>query len=255
MIRCIIVDDEIPARQELNYILSKCKDIEVIGEASNGVEALLLNEKLNPDLIFLDIKMPQMSGIELARILLEEERPPMIIFVTAYDRFALQAFEVNAVDYLLKPIDEKNLRKRLENKILSHRSDDIVGREGIRALINYIEDKRKPNISRISIYHNGRIFPIETEDIIYATVEDRNTVVVTKKGKFSINFTLSELMDRLDSALFFRTHKSFIINLSAIESIEPWFNSTLNIRMKGIQDIVPVSRNYYKDFKKIMNMD
>ncbi|MEW8973381.1 MAG: LytTR family DNA-binding domain-containing protein [Tissierellaceae bacterium] len=255
MIRSIIVDDEMPARQELRYILSRYKDIEVVGEASNGIEALLLNENLSPDLMFLDIKMPQMSRIELAKILLEKERPPMIIFVTAYDKFALQAFEVNAVDYLLKPIDEGNLRDRLESKILSNERNEIAGHEDIKALINYIEDKRKPTINRMTVYHNGRMIPIESKDIIYVTVEDRNTIIITKKGRFILNSTLGELMDKLDSSLFFRTHKSFIVNLDAIESIEPWFNSTLNIRLKNLQDIVPVSRNYSKDFKKIMNID
>lgn len=176
MIRCIIVDDEMPARQELRYILSKYKDIEVVGEASNGIEALLLNEKLSPDLMFLDIKMPQMSGIELAKILLEKERPPMIIFVTAYDKFALQAFEVNAVDYLLKPIDEGNLRGRLESKILSNERNEIAGHEDIKALINYIEDKRKPSINTISCKFFNLIFNVELNQGSIDSMASRFTI-------------------------------------------------------------------------------
>ena len=119
LLRCLIVDDEMPARQELLYILSGIEGVEVAGEASHGIEALELIKKLRPDIVFLDIQMPQMSGIDVARKLLHEDYKPIIIFVTAYDQFAIEAFEVNAIDYLLKPISEERLEKRLENIIFN----------------------------------------------------------------------------------------------------------------------------------------
>ena len=126
MLKCLIVDDEQPAREEILYILKEIGSVEVIGEASHGMEALELIEKLKPDVVFLDIQMPQMSGIEMARILLDKSYDLMLIFVTAYDQFALEAFEVNAIDYLLKPICEDRLKRTIQ-KIISMKED----REGL----------------------------------------------------------------------------------------------------------------------------
>lgn len=255
MQRCLIVDDEMPARRELLYILSNIENIEVVGEASHGLEALELNKKLKPDIMFLDIQMPQMSGIEVARRLMEEEHKPMIIFVTAYDRFAVEAFEVNAIDYLLKPISEERLQKRLEKITRSKGKDEIFDFSILNKLIQEIKAATNTTIHRLSLYCNNRLIPIEIKDIIYATVEDKSTVVVSNKGKFETNYTLNDLMDKLDSSIFFRSHKSYIINLNYIESIEPWFNSTYNINLKGYKEKIPVSRSYAKSFKEIMNIE
>lgn len=253
--RCLIVDDEMPARQELLYILSGIDGVEVVGQASNGIEALELINKLRPDIVFLDIQMPQISGIDVARRLLGEEYKPLIIFITAYDQFAVEAFEVNAIDYLLKPISEERLQKSLE-KITSNREDnEKIDYNILNKLIQDIKSNAKTTPQRISLYYKNKLIPIEIKDIIYATIEDKNTVIVSNKGKFEANCTLNELMDRLDSSIFFRTHKSYILNLNYIESIEPWFNSTYNINLKGSKEVIPVSRNYAKEFKEAMNID
>lgn len=254
LLRCLIVDDEKPARQELLYILSNIEGVEVVGEASHGIEALELIKKLRPDIVFLDIQMPQMSGIDVARKLLEEEYRPMIIFVTAYDQFAVEAFEVNAIDYLLKPISEERLERRLENIILKDHEEKFDYNK-LNKLIQDIESNTKTTTKRLSLYHNNKLIPIETKDIIYATIEDKSTVILSNKGKFETNYTLNDLMEKLDSSSFFRTHKSYIVNLNYIESIEPWFNSTYNINLKDIDEVIPVSRNYAKNFREIMNIE
>lgn len=255
MFRCIVVDDEKPARDELKYILSKCEDIIVVGEASNGLDALNLCNTEDLDLIFLDIKMPEISGIDVARILMEKENPPKIIFVTAYDNFALNAFEVNAVDYLLKPIDEKQLVKSLKNKIYVKERENKNRKNEIVQLIKYLDlDKSKENINKITVYHGNKIIPLNYEDIIYITVEDKNTVIYTKDNKYFIALTLNDLMKKLDNKIFFRSHKSFIVNLDYISSIEIWFNSTLNLIMRDSEEKIPVSRSNVKEFKRIMNM-
>lgn len=253
MIRCLIVDDELPAREELKYILSKSNKVKVIGEASHGLEALELIRKTEPDVVFLDIQMPQMRGIDVARKVLEEDHIPMIIFVTAYDEFAIEAFEVNAIDYLLKPISEERLYNRIE-KIYSMKNNEEIN--SIEQLNKLIKDmKSSTPSSRISVYFKNKLIPIDTNDIIYSTVENKTTVIITPEEKYETNYSLSELHEKLDPEIFFRTHKSYILNLNFIESIEPWFNSTYNINLKNSKEIVPVSRNYAKKFKEIMNID
>lgn len=256
MFKCIVVDDEKPARDELKYILSKCGNIHVIGEASNGLDALKLCEIEDLDLVFLDIKMPEISGIDVARLLMEKENPPKIIFVTAYDDFALSAFEVNAVDYLLKPIDEKQLTKSLKNKIYINERKSKNQENEIARLLKYLDLKEsKENINKITVYHGNKMIPLHYKDIIYITVEDKDTVIYVKDNKYHIPLTLNSLMDKLDNKIFFRSHKSFIVNLDHICSIESWFNSTLNLVMKDLEEKVPVSRSNVKGFKRIMNIN
>lgn len=253
--RCLIVDDEIPARQELLYILNNIEGVEVVGQASHGMEALELNRKLKPDIMFLDIQMPEMSGMDVARILLGEEHKPMVIFVTAYDQFAIEAFEVNAIDYLLKPISEERLKIRLKNINSVKRGLRDSNYEKLSKMIQDIKSDRRdlPNI--ISVYHENKLIPIEIKDIIYATIEDKNTIIVTDRGKFEINCTLNKLLEKLDSSIFFRSHKSYIVNLNNISSIEPWFNATYNINLKDDLGMIPVSRSYAKAFREIMNIE
>lgn len=255
MQRCLIVDDEMPARQELLFILKGMEKIEVVGEASHGIEALELIKKLKPDIVFLDIQMPQMSGIDVARKLLGEEHKPSIIFVTAYDKFAIEAFEVNAIDYLLKPISEERLKERLERIGKIKEREEDLSKNQLGELIQYIKLNTKTSPQRISLYHKDKIIPLDLEEIIYATIEDKNTIIVSGKGKFEINCTLNELMERLDPKTFFRTHKSYIVNLNSIESIEPWFNSTYNINLKSNKEVIPVSRSYVKRFRELMNIE
>ena len=252
MIRCLIVDDELPAREELKYILSKSAKVTVVGEATHGREALELSKELKPDLIILDIQMPQMSGIEVAKKLIEEDYIPIIIFVTAYDKFAIEAFEVSAVDYLLKPISEERLLDRIEKIYSMKENKDSYSIDRLNRLIKEI----KPILPmRLAVYYNNKLIPIETKDIIYITIEMKDTIIYTINGKYKANNNLSELYTKLDSNTFFRSHKSYILNLNFIESIEPWFNSTFNINLKNSKDIIPVSRNYSKKFKEIMNID
>lgn len=255
MIRTIVVDDELPAREELIYILEGFDNIEIIGQASHGVKALDLNKKLKPDLVFLDIEMPKINGIDVARKILEGSHIPYVVFVTAYDNYALEAFDVNAMDYLLKPISEERLRRSMK-KILGN--IEIGKEEHYMKLNKLIEDlniKEKGKKTRISVYDNEKLIPLDLKEIIYATIEDKNTVIFSKRGKFKINCTLNELSEKLDSPNFFRSHKSYLINLDLIQEIEPWFNSTFNLKLKNTEEEIPVSRSQFREFKEIMNID
>lgn len=256
MLNCIIVDDEKPARDELNYILThKCEGLKVVAEASNAIEAMsILNEREDIDLLFLDIKMPEITGIDFAKILLEKKIDVKIIFVTAYDEFAIKAFRVNAIDYILKPIDENILRESLKNKVFKNTEEDEgQNLKELEKLIKYM-DKRSKKVEKLTVYYKNKMVPLDYIDIIYITVENKETYIYTKDRKYYISSTLNNLMKELDNNIFFRSHKSFIINLEQIESIEEWFNSTLKLKMKNIKDKIPVSRTNVREFKDIMNV-
>lgn len=254
MIRALIVDDEAPAREELKYILENYEGIDIIAEADHGEEALELNEKLKPDLLFLDIKMPKINGIDVAKKIVEGNHKPYIVFVTAYEEYAIKAFEVNAVDYILKPISEERMEKGMEKIMDNFNGEREAFYNKLNSFIDNIKEKGENNPSRICAYKNGKLIPIDIREIIYATVEDKNTVIVSAKGKFTINCTLSQLSQKLDKASFFRSHKSFLINLDLIEFIEPWFNSTFNVTLKGVDVKIPVSRSQSKEFRELMNI-
>lgn len=254
MIKCLIVDDEKPAREELEYLLKDFSDISIVGMASHGLEAIKLYRELNPDLIFLDVQMPQINGIEVAEQLITEDKKPLIIFVTAYDNYAIKAFELNAIDYLLKPVSEERLKNALD-KVRKTMSNFLDYEDRLRRLLFEISPKDSCNmIRKICLYKNGTLIPINTDEIIYATVENRSTVIISKKGRYEYPNTLSHLEEKLNTANFFRSHRSFLINLNYIEQIEPWFNSTYMIKLRYTDEKIPVSRNQVKRFKEIMNI-
>lgn len=254
MIKTIVVDDEAPAREELIYILEKFQNINIVGEASHGAEAIKLNQNLKPDLIFLDIKMPKLNGIDVAKRILEGEHKPYIVFVTAYEKYAVEAFEVNAIDYILKPISEERLKQGIEKILSNFKVDNKKYIYRLNNLLQEVKEEEHKSITKICVYDNGKIIPLNPEDIVYATVENKNTVIISTKGKFIVKHTLGELQETLESSSFFRSHKSFLINLDYIEIIEPWFNSTFNVVLKHSNVKIPVSRSQSKEFKKLMNI-
>lgn len=234
-------------------MLEDFREIEIVGEASHGREALELTKKLKPDLIFLDIEMPNLNGIEVAEKVLKNGYKPYIVFVTAYEKYALDAFEVEAMDYILKPICEERLEKGMERILERIKIKNIgAGNKNIYPM-NRIGFRKSEFNNKICVTSNGKLIPLDLEEIIYATVEDKNTVIFSRRGKFEVNYTLSELEENL-GPMFFRSHRSYLINLDHIELIEPWFNSTFNLILRNIDIKVPVSRSQSKEFKKLMNI-
>lgn len=254
MINSIIVDDEMPAREELKYLLEDIEEVNVVGEAANGIEALRMNKELKPDLIFLDIQMPQINGIEVVEKIMQEENIPIIIFVTAYDEFAVKAFEVNAVDYLLKPVQDNRLYKSINKVLELYQEDKEVYNSRIEKMISEIQNKSSTRMNRISVIKLDKIIPLNLDEIIYATIEGRDTIIYSLKGKFDYKETLTELYNMLNTKKFFRCHRSYIVNIDYIKEIEPWFNGTYQIRMENSDELIPVSRNKIKKFKEIMNI-
>lgn len=254
MINCLIVDDEMPAREEIKYLLEDIEDVNIVGEASHGLEAIEMNDTLNPDLVILDIQMPKINGLKVAEEIYKREKKPLIIFVTAYDDFAIKAFEVNAIDYLLKPVSKVRLEKALDKIRSISKTITPQYERHIERLISDIKVKEEGEVNKICLYKNGALIPLDSKDIIYCTVEERDTIVISKKGRFIYQDTLSKLEKKLIHCGFFRSHRSFIINLDYIESIEPWFNSTYQVKMQNVEEKIPVSRSQVKEFKKIMDI-
>lgn len=253
--RCIIIDDEVPARDEINFLLKEIGEVEVISEASNGNQALEMIKKLTPDVIFLDINMSGMDGFDIVEEVNKLENSPYTVFVTAYDQYAIKAFEVNAIDYLLKPINKrrvestiKRIKKLLKNKALMEDAEEKIN--------EFIRDFKNTNkVNRICVYKNGKYIPLDPRDILFVTTIGRNTIINSKFGEFTINLTLSELEEKLSGYNFFRSHRSYLINLDEVKEIHNWFNGTFQIVLNGLEDIkVSVSRNKASEFKDLMNI-
>lgn len=241
-IKALIVDDEYPARQELRYMLQEFKDVEIVGEATNAKEALSLISALDYTVIFLDINMPGMNGLELSRAIQERPNPPLIIFVTAYEEYALQAFEVNAVDYILKPFEPRRLRQALE-KVRKFLEQGQSPRQ-LKAEETGREEPTEARLNRLPVEKDGKTLLLDQNDLYYAYTQDDSVYLKTFAEHYPTRFTLKELLTRLDPKIFFRTHRCYIVNLTKVKEIVPFFNGTYTLILSDKQQSeVPVSRN------------
>ena len=225
----VIVDDEQLARDELAYLLKNAGDINVVAQGKNGLEAVSLIREHNPDLVFLDVQMPGLDGFGVIKKLLDRKVPlPKIVFATAFDQYAVKAFEVNAVDYILKPFDKKRVAQAIE-KARAKIEAGSGPEEKFETLVRMLESQ-KPQTAKILIKAAGRLFLTDPKDICYATIEDGVITVATSghaglEGQSNCR-TLEELFDNLDSNLFWRAHRSFLVNINHIREVVPWFKSS-----------------------------
>ncbi|MEG6615048.1 LytTR family DNA-binding domain-containing protein [Peptococcaceae bacterium 1198_IL3148] len=251
-LRALIVDDEYPARQELRYLLSNFENIEIVGEATNANEALALIKALEYHVLFLDISMPGMSGLELGAVIQELPHRPQVIFISAYDDHALKAFEVNAVDYILKPVEEQRLRKAVD-KVLKFYGDNTVEDNEVTEVDNNSKAKSEIKINRITAEKLGKTILVDMSDIFYGFTEKDCVYIKTYDEKLLTRFTLKELEARLDPTVFYRTHRCFLVNLHKVKEIVPFFNGTYNLFLEDKEGSeVPVSRGQAKKLRKIL---
>ncbi|PLX29851.1 MAG: DNA-binding response regulator [Clostridiales bacterium] len=251
MIRCVVVDDEMPAINEIKYMLNEIGGVEIVAEAYDMESAKKVICEFKPDAVFLDINLGSGDGIELADIITKEKNYPSIVFVTAYDDYAIKAFEVNAIDYILKPINSNRLSKAL-NKIRENTENKEKNGADER-LKTFLENYNK-KIERISVYANGKYIPLEPEIIYYVTTDGRNTLINTEKGEYITSLTLSELENKFKDYNLFRTHRSYLLNLNHVKEVYNWFNGTLQVVVTGSNERIPVSRNKVCSFKEIMGI-
>ncbi|HPZ43117.1 MAG TPA: LytTR family DNA-binding domain-containing protein [Bacillota bacterium] len=260
-LKALIVDDEYPARQELRYALSGMDNVEIVGEATNAQEALALIKALDYQILFLDISMPGMSGLELGAVIQELPRQPYIIFVTAFDEYAVSAFEVNAVDYILKPFEPQRLQKAIDKVIKltqEFAGPDSEGYAGSGKKASRDPVQRHPEqirFDRIPAEKQGKTILVNESDIVYAFTEKDYVYIKTYSDKLFTRFTLKELEARLNPNLFFRTHRCYLVNLHKVKEIIPFFNGAYNLTMEDKErSEVPVSRAQAKKLRKILGL-
>jgi two-component system LytT family response regulator len=249
-IRCLIVDDEPLAREKLRGMLKKHSEIEIIGECANGKEAVATIQKENPDLLFLDIQMPEMDGFGVLKAV-SSQTLPRVIFVTAYDKYALRAFEVYALDYLLKPFDRERFDKALQRARLEiHRDRGGDTNQRILALLEEIKHKPK-HLERIVIKSNGRIFFLKSEESDWIEAEGNYVRIHTGKESYLIRETITSLESQLNPKKFLRIHRSTIVNIDRIKELQPWFHGDYRILLKdGTQ--LTMSRSYREKLHELL---
>ena len=259
-LRAIVVDDEQLAREELCYQLEQVGDVEVVSQAGNGVEAVAAIERLDPDLVFLDVQMPGLSGFEGARRLLErEEDAPALVFVTAFDQHAIEAFEVNAVDYLLKPVDAARLEQALQRarrRLASERSSQLPPvNDQLEKIVKMMAD-RQVRREQVALKVGERFMLVQAEEIIYASLADESINIVTGQVTGTSNYrTLDDLQARLDPEIFWRVHRSHLVNINKIKEIVPWFSRNYILRMKDAKGTeIPVSRSQTKRLREYLKL-
>ena len=272
----LIVDDERLAREELKYLLDSVGGVEVVAQGQNGIEAVHLIRTHHPDVVFLDVQMPGLDGFAVLKKLLEREdadRMPQIIFATAFDQYAVRAFDVNAIDYLLKPFDRARVLQALDRARLrlqeAHQSDaepengafaDIKPSDArLDALLRLIEQQQagvRPRSGKIILQAHNRLFLVDQKDICFAAIEEGIISVVTPtlEGHSKCR-TIEELLELLDPAVFWRAHRSFVVNINHIKEVVPWFKSSYQLRMDDRkQTEIPVSRAQTRRLRELFKL-
>ena len=241
---CIIIDDEKLARELLREYLEAIENIEIVDECAKGSDAVEKINKLKPDLIFLDVQMPGMTGFD---VLDEIDHEPYVIFTTAYDQYAIKAFERNAIDYLLKPLDEDRFRQAVERavkrkKMEEGRIEDLLG--GMREVKH-----RDSYDSHIFVQKSEKLFNLPMEEIVYLEASGDYTIISTKNDQFVSSSGIGKLEEIMDPAIFIRVHRSTIVNVNYLKEIERHFNGGMVVKMHSGKSF-PVSRTYAKQIRK-----
>jgi len=251
----VIVDDEQLARDELSYLLKSVDDIDIVAQGSNGLEAVNLIKEHSPDLVFLDVQMPGLDGFGVIKKLLDKKiSVPQIVFATAFDQYAVKAFEVNAIDYLLKPFDKKRVVQAID-KARKKLQGSSAGSEKLETLVKMLEAQRPQN-SKVLVRAAGRLLLVEQKDVCFASIEDGviSVVSTTLEGQSNCR-TLEELLDGLDSDMFWRAHRSYVVNINRIKEVVPWFKSSYQLRMDDRkQTEIPVSRAQTKRLRELFGL-
>jgi two-component system, LytTR family, response regulator LytT len=268
-ITALIVDDEQLAREELKYLLDSAGSVEVVAQGANGIEAVELIREYQPDVVFLDVQMPGLDGFAVLKQLIEHhDRLPQIIFATAFDQYAVRAFDVNAIDYLLKPFDKARVLQAIERarqrlQETGQAEDEPVHGSGggglkLDALIRLIEQQQSPRMhsGKIVVQAQSRLLLIDQKDICFASIDEGIITVATPtiEGQSKCR-TLEELLELLDPSTFWRAHRSYVVNINHIKEVVPWFKSSYQLRMDDKkQTEIPVSRAQTKRLRELFKL-
>jgi two-component system, LytTR family, response regulator LytT len=256
-INTIIVDDERPARDELHFLLKGFPEISVIGQGKNGLEAVALIKEHNPDLVFLDVQMPGLDGFGvLKKLVAGKVRLPQIVFATAFDNYAVQAFEVSAVDYVLKPFDKGRISKAIQRakKMLESNASPVDRLESLVEKLGGAPKTVQP--VKLLVKMQSRLMLVDAEEMVYAAIEDGTITIYTRDLEGVSNYrTIEELAGALDADSFWRAHRSYLVNINQIKEVVPWFKSSYVLKMNDRkQSEVPVSRAQTKRLRELLKL-
>ncbi len=256
-LRTVVVDDEQLAREELCFLLGRIEGVEVVAQAANGIEALQVIEVQAPDVVMLDVQMPGLTGFEVARRLLRAGIDSQFVFVTAFDQHAIEAFEVNAVDYLLKPVEAGRLATAIERvRRRIHPDRPTRGQNGELDRLLHLLSERQERREQLAVKVGDRFLLVHADEVVHASVEDEVITVVTTSLSGTSNYrTLDELQARLDPSVFWRVHRSHLVNINRIKEIVPWFSRNYILKMRDAKGSeIPVSRSQTKRLREYLRL-
>ena len=242
MLNCIIIEDEFPAREELKYFINNNNNFQINKEFENPIDALKYIEGNNIDVVFLDINMPELDGMSLGKIIHRFNKNIKLVFITAYKDFAIDAFEIKAFDYILKPYSEERIIKVLNNLV-----EDLTKNEHENLTKDF-------NVKKITVNLDSKMVVLSTKDILYIEADEKETHIFTNDNMYSSKLKISQLENILSDNSFFRCHRSYIVNIDKIIEVEPWFNGTYILKVSNCSFKIPVSRNKVKDLKEILTI-
>jgi two-component system, LytTR family, response regulator LytT len=257
-IRTVLVDDERPARDELAFLLRGIPEIDLIAQGKNGLEAVALIKEHNPDLVFLDVQMPGLDGFGVIKKLVERKlHMPQIVFATAFDNYAIQAFEVNAVDYVLKPFDKARIAKAVQRakKMVEANNSPVERLESLVGQLGAPKAKSAQPV-KLLVKSQARMFLIDAEEMIYASIQDGTITIFARDAEGVSNYrTIEQLAAALDGDVFWRAHRSYLININHIKEVVPWFKSSYMLKMNDKrQSEIPVSRAQTKRLRELLKL-
>jgi two-component system, LytTR family, response regulator LytT len=249
----LVVDDEELAREELTFLLKDFPDVEILEAASNGIEAMKLIADLEPDLVFMDVQMPGLDGLSVIRQLRDKGGDlPHFVLTTAFDQYAVEAFRLEALDYVLKPVEKDRLAESVARARRSREEKQLEEEQVQQTLAQKVPVQR----SKILVKSNNRNLIVDAQDMIYATIDDGLITVVTSAFEGQSNYrTIEELQSNLDPNLFWRVHRSFLVNINKIREVIPWFKSSFQLKMDDKkQTEIPVSRIQTKRLRALLKI-
>jgi len=264
-INTIIVDDEKPAREELAYLLKGFPDVQLIAQGRNGLEGVALIKDHSPDLVFLDVQMPGLDGFGVLKKLMDRKlKMPQVVFATAYDNYAVQAFEVNAVDYVLKPFDKARIaraiaraKKQLDAQASPvERLESLLTQIGAPAAAQQAAAAAVRPPTKLLLRVQQRMLLVDSNDVVYATIRDGLITLATREIEGASNYrTIEELHAQLDPDSFWRVHRSYLVNVHHVKELVPWFKASYILRMDDKkQSEVPVSRTQTRRLRELLKL-
>lgn len=245
--KAIIVEDEFLAQEELSYLIQQHSNITIEATFEDGLDVLKYLQNHQVDAIFLDINIPSLDGVLLAQNISKFSHKPYIIFITAYKEHAVEAFEIEAFDYILKPYHESRIVTMLQKLETLHKRDR-QNKEHTNS------PTHRPTVHTINLMKDERIIVTDINDIYYAAAQEKVTLVYTRREEFIMPMNITEFYSRLPEEYFFRCHRSYCVNLAKIREIVPWFNNTYILRLSDLDFEVPVSRSKIKEFRQLMRL-